>query len=310
MEFSHDIKLCLRNCILSVLWAKKDLYDFFAANGCTAADLKNIKNYDGENGLNRLQMVDRVFLDLSHRTDHGIAQFRRILQSLVEWSQFDPFYFEKLKKLDRATADNNLTHLRQLVEIRDARFKEERDKRRAAEAEKQKPGQTLAELRDRFLCLMAMNQTRSEKQRRGYELETILLELARLSDLAVTEPFRTAGEQIDGAFKFEGENYLLEAKWQDKEMSNEPLYQFAMKTGGKFYGRGVFVSINGFGEDAVRTLIRGKALNLILVDGEDLINVLENAVTFAEMLDRKINRAQNNGEIYVHPVTGKVKISL
>jgi hypothetical protein len=38
-------------------------------------------------------------------------------------------------------------------------------------------------------------------QKRGYQFEKILLELARLDNLEVTEGFRVVGEQIDGAFK-------------------------------------------------------------------------------------------------------------
>ncbi len=49
-------------------------------------------------------------------------------------------------------------------------------------------------------------------QKRGYELEKILLELSKTSGLEVTEPFRVNGEQIDGSIKFDGEHYIIEAK--------------------------------------------------------------------------------------------------
>src|SRR5690242_6784191 len=42
----------------------------------------------------------------------------------------------------------------------------------------------------------------------------------------------------------------------------------------------------------------------VLVDGEDLILVLERHLTFAEMIDRKVKAAQTRGLIYIHPVTG------
>ncbi|MGH9949496.1 MAG: restriction endonuclease [Pyrinomonadaceae bacterium] len=253
-------------------------------------------------------MVDAVISSLNSRADHGIRQFRSILHSLVNWSEFNPYYFEKIKKLDRATADRTIAHLKQLVEIRDAKIREDREARIRAEQEKQKPKNTLEELRTRFLQLTTENASAAQKQKRGYELESILIELARLSNLTVIEPFRNSGEQIDGAFKFEGENYLLEAKWQNREMNNESLYQFAGKTEGKMYGRGVFVSVNGFSEGAVDMLVRGKALKTVLVDGEDLIHVLENSLTFAEMVDKKVAAAQSSGNIYVHSITGRSKI--
>jgi len=309
MEFPLDIRHCMRDCILSIFWAKKDIEAFFVDHECSKEDLKCIKGYDNpEKGLNRAKMVEAVIGSLHNRPDHGIRQFRAMLHSLVKWSEFNPYYFEKIKKLDRATADRSLAHLRQLVEIRDSRIKQERDARIKAEEEKQKPKNSLENLRNRFLQLTTENSSTAAKQKRGYELESILVELARLSNLSVTESFRNSGEQIDGAFKFEGENYLLEAKWQNREMNNESLFQFAGKTEGKMYGRGVFVSFNGFSKDAVDLLIRGQALKTILVDGEDLIHVLEGNLTFSEMVDKKVSAAQSSGKIYVHPVTGRSKI--
>lgn len=58
---------------------------------------------------------------------------------------------------------------------------------------------------------------------------------------------------------------------------------------------------------AVDLLIRGQALKTILVDGEDLIHVLEGNLTFSEMVDKKVSAAQSSGKIYI-PVTGKSKI--
>lgn len=91
-----------------------------------------------------------------------------------------------------------------------------------------------------------LHSGKTSTQQRGYELERILLELGRLSQLEVTKPFRIVGEQIDGAVKYDGEHYLIEAKWQDKSSSNEPVYQFVGKVEGKMYGRGIFVSVHGF----------------------------------------------------------------
>ena len=121
-------------------------------------------------------------------------------------------------------------------------------------------------------------------QERGYKLEELLRELAKAEGLEVTGAFRCNGEQIDGGLKYEGENYLLEAKWHDRSASTEPLYGFASKVEGKMYGRGIFVSINGFMPDPVAALTQGKAIKTVLVDGEDLILVLENHLSLTKSL--------------------------
>lgn len=291
----------MKNCILSLLWPKKDVVGFFSDHGCTPADLKVVSDYEQ---LSRVAIIDKVFAHLTSKADGGLGQFRAMLQSLVQWSHFDPYYFDNLKKLSRESAETNLEHLRQLTEIRDARIQGERERRIAAEAASKNPTVTLVEIRERYL---ALHSNEGSRQRRGYELEEILLELAKLSSLEVTEPFKVKGEQIDGALKFDGEHYLLEAKWQEKEAANEPVYQFAAKVEGKMYGRGIFVSVHGFSENVVESLTVGKALRTVFVDGEDLVLVVEGLITLSEMLDHKVRAAQTRGHIYVHPITESPK---
>lgn len=303
MTFPADIKGCMRDCILSVIWARQDIASFFERHGCTKAEIARLK-LTGEGALKRYQIVDALFATLAARPDEGLGPFRAMLQSLLEWSHFDPFYFEKLRKLDRATAERNLTHLRQLQEIRDARIKADRDRRAAQQAAQQKPTVTLEQLRADYLGLLAGTAGR---QQRGYALERILMELARLAELETTEAFRVRGEQIDGTIKFDGEHYLIEAKWQERSASNEPVYQFAGKVAGKLYGRGLFISVNGFSPEVVRSLVYGKDIQTLFVDGEDLILVLEGHLSMRQMIDCKVRAAQTRGLIYVHPLSGAEK---
>ncbi len=290
----------MKDCILALLWPRKDIVSFFLDHGCTKSDVESVANFELDQ-LSRAKIVDQVFDRLSTLPDGGLGQFRAMLQALLIWSHFDPYYFDELHKLDRKTADQRLQHLRQLQEIRDARIQQDRLRRELARSAAQKPSRTMQELRDQFLGLYNGHDS---PQARGYKFEKILMDLAKNSNLETTEPFRVHGEQIDGALKFDGEHYLIEAKWQDKAASNEPLYQFAGKIEGKMYGRGIFVSVHGFSNPVVSSLTVGKAIKTVLVDGEDLVLVLEEHLTMAEMIDAKVKAAQTRGLIYAHPVTG------
>lgn len=256
--------------------------------------------------MSRSGIVDDVFSRLTSRDDSGLGQFRAILKTLLEWERFDSYYFDKLKKLDRATAEKNLAHLKQLQEIRDSKIKSERASRERRAAMTAQESVDLPSLLTDYLELY---QGILKPQKRGYRLEYILSQLAKHDKLEVTESFKIVGEQIDGTVKYDGEHYLLEAKWQDTLASNEPLYQLASKVEGKLYGRGLFVSINGFSRDAVHALTQGKALKTILVDGEDIILVLEQHISFKQMLDKKIKAAQTKGQIYIHPISKKLKVA-
>ena len=73
------------------------------------------------------------------------------------------------------------------------------------------------------------------------------------------------------------------------------------------YGRGLFISVNGFSAEVVTALTAGKAIRTILIDGGDLMLVLEGHLSMAEMIDRKVKAAQTKGLIYVDPITEKEK---
>lgn len=301
MAFYADIKGAMRECILKLLWAKDDIVSFFSSNGCTSSDISSLGNYKE---LSRAKIVDFMFKHLSSKQDEGIGQYRSMLQALVNWNHFDSYYFNKLKKLNRGEAQRAIDHLKQLQEIRDHKIRKKRRKREEQEKINQNPRKTLSELKDTYISLI---QGSLPSNKRGYELERILQELSKISSLEVTEPFRVNGEQIDGAIKFDGEHYIVEAKWQDKESANEPVYQFAVKVEGKMYGRGLFVSINGFSSNVVQSIVAGKAIRTIFIDGGDLIMVFEGYLTFSDMIDKKVKAAQTKGLIYVDATTGKPK---
>lgn len=162
MSFPADIKGCMKDCILSLFWPRKDIVGFFEKHGCTKAEIAPLQ-LEGENALKRPEVVDALFAALAVRSDQGLGPFRAMLQSLLNWSHFDPYYFDKLRKLDRGTANKNREHLRQLQEIRDAKIKADREHRAAQEAVQQKPTASLDQLRAEYLDLLANKTSRQQR---------------------------------------------------------------------------------------------------------------------------------------------------
>ena len=302
--FPADIKGCMKDCMLALFWPRQHIMNFFKDHGCTGADLRHVVDFK-DKSLSRAKIVDAVFSRLSSRADNGVGPFKAMEHALINWAYFDPFWFDTTKKLDRKEADRKIAHLRKVQEARNEKSRGYVKRRQQDEAEKQRPTKTLIALREKFIRLHSGETT---PQRRGYDLQDILLELAKLAGLETTEPFMVRSEQIDGAVKYDGEHYLVEAKWQDAAASNEPLYQLAGKVDGKMYGRGIFISVNGYSTHVVTDLTFGKALHIILVDGEDLILVLESHIGFVEMIDLKVKAAQTKGNIYIHPISQQSKV--
>lgn len=162
MSFPEDIKFAMRDCILKLLWAKGDIVSFFKNNSCTASDINAIGD---QSTLSRAAIVGAMFDHLSAKPDHGLGQFRAMLQSLIGWSHFDPYYFDKLKKLNRGEAERAIVHLKQLQEIRDYKLQEQRKERDRKEAAAKSPKVTLTELKAKFIALL---QGEVSGAKRGY----------------------------------------------------------------------------------------------------------------------------------------------
>ena len=102
-------------------------------------------------------------------------------------------------------------------------------------------------------CAPRQLLTDLDHQRRGYRLEKILREVFELFDLDPRASFKIVGEQIDGAFTFEGTDYLFEGKWQQVAVSAADLDVLAGKLSRKLDNTlGLFLSVNGFSEGRCR----------------------------------------------------------
>ncbi|MDO4535744.1 MAG: restriction endonuclease [Clostridium perfringens] len=305
--FQKDIIDSMKECILSIFWAKNDIIDFFNKSGCT---LRDIPKENEVKELTRKGIIDKVFFNLQIRADEGIGQVRAMMKSLIEWDYFNPYYFNELKKLDIKVAKENINHLKKLQDSRDSKIKNERKRREDQEKKKRENKKSIEELKNYFFTLYSGKDKDGKSiniQRRGYLFESFLKEVCLSEDIKMNEGFKIQGEQIDGVIKYEGENYIVEAKWTDNFSTTEALYKFACKVEGKMYGRGIFISINGFLMDSVNALINRKALKTILIDGTDLVYVVEQRYSLKEMLDIKIREAQTKGRIYVDISTLKEK---
>ena len=125
-------------------------------------------------------------------------------------------------------------------------------------------------------------------QQRGFDL----------FDLDPRAAFRISGEQIDGSFSFEGTDYLLEAKWQNKPIGAKDLDSLASKLSRKLDNTlGLFVSINGFSDDAVDAHSSGGRL-VVLMDGSVLMAVLEGRIDLVQLHLRKRRTVAETGNIY------------
>jgi hypothetical protein len=153
----------------------------------------------------------------------------------------------------------------------------------------------LVELNDLFHVLTRQQ----DHQTRGFALEKLLNQLFALYDIDAKASFRIVGEQIDGAFTFEGTEYLFEAKWQNLRAAVADLDSFAGKIGRKLENTlGLFLSVNGFQESVFSTYSQNRP-RLFLMDGSDLSAILEDRIGLPELLTRKRQHASRKGDVFI-----------
>jgi hypothetical protein len=177
------------------------------------------------------------------------------------------------------------------------RFAEEQQRREAEARQARSYVRELAALKERFLLLQGED---GRSQRRGYELERLLSDLLALYDLEPRLSYVTAAEQIDGSFRLDTDDYILEAKWRTTAASREQADVFAAKVRTK--GRnalGLFVSINGFTSTFIDRF--ADSTPFITMDGEDLFMVLDDRIRLDDALRAKRRHANDTGACH-YPV--------
>lgn len=230
-------------------------------------------------------------------TDDGRLLQRKILTALCNMRSItDPDVIDKQAAI---TAINDLKTTaveRHLVKqkMRD----DEKQKREIADARAhlvQERADKLHELRDRFATAFSQQN----RQGAGYELERILKELFVLSDIEFTPSYRTDTAQVDGHFRFEGFDYLVEAKWRSGQPNQKEIAGFKDVVGGTLDStRGIFLSVVGFREEVIRVFSQPGA-RVILMDGEHLMHILDGRIELQDALRYLITRASMRGEVYV-----------
>lgn len=156
--------------------------------------------------------------------------------------------------------------------------------------------QKLEDLNREFSGLAA--STDISHQKRGFALEGLFFELLAYCEFDYRKPYRTTtGEQIDGHFRYEKFDYLVEAKWKDGLTKQSDLSVFDGKIRGKAQStRGFCLSANGFDQNAINKF-SGDAPRIVLMTGEDLVLVLDGHISFDDAMKAKVDAIVRKGEI-------------
>jgi hypothetical protein len=288
--------VALKDALSSIYWYKADLRSFLHTCLANKAILARV-NWDGY----KRQIIDDLLSELGADQDANLGDLTRLCYAVADMKCFDHLLQLEGGKEKAERGRLAVQRLQEILQPHDELVQEEQAiaerRRRAAERLRASGAvrERLSQLSQRYSALVIS----SDHQSRGFELEKLMYDLFELFDLDPKASFRNTGEQVDGAFSLEGTDYLFEAKWQKEPVTTQDLDAFASKTRRKLENTlGVFLSINGYSADAVLAHSSGQP-SIILIDGSDLMAVLEGRIDFVTLLVRKKRHAAQTGNIYL-----------
>ena len=164
--------------------------------------------------------------------------------------------------------------------------------RAARESNRRLHESQLSHLHEQFV---RMQQSSDDPHRRGKWFEGFLNRLFELWDLNPRASYSIKHEQVDGAFTFRTDDYILEARWWADRLEPKHLNDFKAKVDGKARNTlGLCVSVSGFTDGAIEKH-SGARTPLILMDGLDLMPILAGYIDLTEVLGLKRRHAAETG---------------
>jgi hypothetical protein len=292
-QFSPQAIVALKDALAVVYWRKEDLRDFLNAALDNNAIIGTL-NWT----LTKREICKELIERMLNRQNLFKTELINLFVATADFQDFDNLTYWDEDGSKRKNAVSAVTKLRNLTKGFTQQSKEQEAilKRRSEQEKKIKASKSLAEelsvLKNRFNALA----TTKNFQRRGYELEKFLYDLFTLYDLEPKGSFKNEGEQIDGAFTFQGADYLLEAKWKSQVDRND-LADFCHKVETKFKTAvGLLVTIDGVTKDAISPFFK----SIIIMDGIDLVTILDGRISLTDLLFKKRRKAIETGNIYLN----------
>jgi restriction endonuclease Mrr len=245
--------------------------------------------------FNKRSLMRNILKDLEERGEV------EVIQSIIS-------NFYRLKgpidkdKLDSKKAKDMLAEFRELVgndPIEKALLEKERERLKKIREENILRSKSFEDQLNELLTIFQKLSAQEgvSVQKRGFELEKLFFRLLEVCEFEFNKPFRTDSEQIDGHFKFEKFDYLVEVKWEKEPTKQKDLSIFDGKIRGKAQStRGFFLSAAGFDEKAVDKF-SGDAPRIILMTGEDLVYILLGRISFFDVLKAKTDAIVRRGQI-------------
>ncbi|MFJ2044376.1 hypothetical protein ACIOBL_12255 [Paenibacillus taichungensis] len=265
-------------------------------------ELTKQKNEYGKR-LNKREMASKIINEIENHIDYE-RKMHSIIKIAAKWDQ-SQFHLARNEYEARATVQKAKEVLKVLEVLhKKSAVKNEQASQKGKEYRNiQNESDLIKQLHLLLLMYDSISVNHKNPQLRGTMLEDIVNRLFNAYDLnenlTVVQAFRRNdnGEQIDGAFKFEGWHYIVEMKWTNRVSGIrelDSLYGKISRSGKQTMG--VFISINGWSSHVVDLLKQNTDKSIFLMNGYDLRVALSREVDLIKMFHQKLSKLNLESE--------------
>lgn len=289
--FPFDIRLAAEKVVCNCFWLKAPLREFILSFGVSE------RFYDERaNGRSKGQFISDIFADLA-KHESGEAQILwRIVKALAKLDgPLDD-------NMDVSTARQSIAKLRGLLDREDSSSQAKSEISLKIEAQKSAFNATAdREKRTKEICRAFLNlQNHPDAQERGREFQNLIADLFDAAGIRFERAFKISAQEIDGVFEFLNKHFLVEVRWRRDPADLAQLSSFKSKVDRKLDGTlGLYISVSGFRPDAIQSLLQGSKSNILLLDGMNLIQILEGRIALQDALGKMVHEASKRGNIFI-----------
>jgi hypothetical protein len=146
----------------------------------------------------------------------------------------------------------------------------------------------LKQLKKRFQSVEELSDVRQ----RGFELEALIFELARLTFATSAPSYRFqrtdhGSAQIDGYFEYRAEKYRVECKWQASKIDHVSVSEFIAKLDVAGVS-GLLISMAGFSDSAIDRAREARSSRaVLLMDGDEIHAAMAGIINFDVLIQKK-----------------------
>jgi len=289
IELTHD-------ALLKAFWYKPTLRLFLQQHGVKGSVLAQ-----WHSDQSKRDYVDWLWPQLV-KTDRGHEAILDMARSLAEMNHFPDLERKEDTKVRIPEAKEAIARLKEQVKKINATIEESieaAERRKVAREEMSKrlaAQQSLVKLQEQLSAMTPQLGTRDG----GYAFERWFYDLAIYFELDGRPGYKADGRQIDGAITIEGTTFLLETKFTKEPIGSPDVDTFMAKIESKSDNTmGLFVSISGFNDGAIKAASKPKT-PMLLLDHSHIFNlILRGVMRLPQVVSRIKRHASQTGRAHL-----------